>query len=54
MRKLKFEIFSGFSKEEKPTDFINDNNIKQEDILKIVYKSISGDFSLLYYSNEEQ
>jgi hypothetical protein len=34
MRKLRFKTFGGISKDEKLADFINENNIQQEDILR--------------------
>ncbi|NOW97228.1 hypothetical protein [Mucilaginibacter sp. SG564] len=47
MRRLKFEEFTGFSSRKKLVEFINENNIKQEDILKI--DSFGGAFTLFYY-----
>lgn len=52
MRKLRFKTFGGILKDEKLADFINENNIKQEDILQIVCKTGNGDFSLFYYTKE--
>jgi hypothetical protein len=48
MRKLKYKRFAGWSVEESLCDFINENNIKQSDILKIVHNSES-DLKLFYY-----
>ena len=51
MRKLNYKIFSGWSRQKDLVDFINDNNIKQSDILKIVYDDV-GSFQLYYYTEE--
>lgn len=53
MKKLKVETFgkgfTGKSGEEKLADFINNNNIKEVNILKIVFKSTIGEYALFYY-----
>jgi hypothetical protein len=52
MRVLKCELFNGFSKEKNLVSFINDNNIKQEDIFKLLFKSSKGEYALFYYREE--
>ncbi|WP_374951135.1 hypothetical protein [Mucilaginibacter sp.] len=47
MRKLKYERFAGWAPESNLCDFINENNIKQSDVLKIVYEGDTG--MVLYY-----
>ena len=53
MKKLKVEKFGtgfmGKSGEEKLVDFINENSIKEENILNIVFKSTIGEYVLFYY-----
>ena len=53
MKKLKVETFgkgfTGKSGEEKLVDFINDNNIKEENILQIVFTSNNPAYTLFYY-----
>lgn len=51
MRKLKLKTFGGWAAEESLVDFINENNIKQSDILKIVYDSINN-LQRFYYITE--
>jgi hypothetical protein len=48
MRKLKYELFNGWSPSKNLCDFINEHNIKQNDILKIVHSGVS-DLTLFYY-----
>lgn len=40
MRNLKLKSFENGSIEQKLVDFINENGIKQEDILKISFSSV--------------
>jgi len=49
MRKLNIEVFSGLSAGEKMVKFINENNIQQKDILKII--DFNG-LQLFYYSEK--
>ncbi|QHS56072.1 hypothetical protein GWR56_11200 [Mucilaginibacter sp. 14171R-50] len=49
MRKLIFKEFSGWSKEEKLANFVNENNIQQKDILNVIYRTLAGDIVIFYY-----
>ncbi|MBD1383991.1 hypothetical protein IDJ75_01785 [Mucilaginibacter rigui] len=49
MKKLKYKTFGGWSMQESLCDFINDNNINQSDVLKIIYNSV-GNLELFYYT----
>jgi hypothetical protein len=52
MRVLKFETFGGWSIDKELVKFVNDKNIKQEDIIKIVYKSHGGVYTVFYFAEE--
>jgi hypothetical protein len=54
MKKLKVKVFGGFHKDEELVNFINENNILKEDILKIAYRSNGGNYALFYYSDKEE
>lgn len=53
MKYLKFKEFVDFHQEEKLVKFINENNINQESILKLVYRTGSCTYVLFYYVEEE-
>jgi hypothetical protein len=49
---LNFMIFNGWSVEKEFVDFINKNNINQNDILKITRDQTTGYMFLFYYTHE--
>ncbi|NOW97224.1 hypothetical protein [Mucilaginibacter sp. SG564] len=51
MKKLNFKNFDVWGCEKKLVEFVNENNITKEDILKIMYTA-SGGLLLFYYTIE--
>ena len=49
MKTLKVETFFGFKPYNDLVEFVNKNNIKKDDILKIAH-SDNGRYTLFYYS----
>jgi len=53
MKKLKVQEFKGWlTQHQKIVEFVNENNIQQEDILKLIFGP-ANNFLLFYFSDEE-
>ncbi|MBB6108964.1 hypothetical protein [Mucilaginibacter lappiensis] len=51
MKKLKCEAFGVWGASKKLVEFVNENNILKEDVLKIIYTA-NGGLLLFYYTTE--